>query len=249
MSFRRAVLTTLVLALAIVPASAANKVDEARVAELEARIESLESQLSELQSKLAEIEDLAMRDQRANEAFTELTRLYNQGDHVAAKAALDDFQSKYAGTEAAKRADRIARELAVIGKPAPASVVATQWYAGESGANLDIASGTALVVFFEEWCPHCKREVPKMKDTWAKFGGRGLNMMAATKVTRSATDDKVQSFVDTNDLDFPVFKENGELSRYFNVSGIPAAAVVKDGKIVWRGHPANLTDQMLEAWL
>jgi thiol-disulfide isomerase/thioredoxin len=249
MSFRHAVLTILVLAIAIAPVAAAKQVDDARVTELETRIESLESQIAALQSKMAEIEDFAMRDQRANEAFAELTRLYNQGDHVAAKAALDDFQAKYAGTDAAKRAARIARELAVIGKPAPASVVATQWYSGENPASLDIASGTTLVVFFEEWCPHCKREVPKMKETWEKYGDRGLNLLAATKVTKSATDEKVQSFVDSNGLVFPVFKENGELSRYFNVSGIPAAAVVKDGKIVWRGHPANLTDQMLDAWL
>ena len=66
MSFRHAVLTTLVLALAIAPVAAAKKVDDARVAELEARIESLESQIAALQSKMAEIEDLAMRDQRAS---------------------------------------------------------------------------------------------------------------------------------------------------------------------------------------
>ncbi len=43
--------------------------------------------------------------------------------------------------------------------------------------------------------------------------------------------------------------ETGKLTEYFNVSGIPAAAVVKDGKIVWRGHPIRLTDEMLKNWL
>ena len=28
-----------------------------------------------------------------------------------------------------------------------------------------------------------------------------------------------------------------------------AAAVVKDGKVVWRGHPGKLTDDMFKAWL
>lgn len=250
MSLRRVLVWTIVCGLAVLPAAAAKKVDEERVAALEARIETLETRLEEMQSKVEEIEDLAMRDQRANEAFVELTRLYNQGNHVEAKAALDEFQTKYAGTDAAKRAARIARELAVIGKPAPADVVATQWYAGEQSANLDLAeAGTTLVVFFEEWCPHCKREVPKMQETWQKFGDRGLNLLAATKVTKSSTDEKVRGFVEAHGLQFPVFKEDGQLSRYFNVSGIPAAAVVKDGKVVWRGHPANLTDPMIEGWL
>jgi hypothetical protein len=29
------------------------------------------------------------------------------------------------------------------------------------------------------------------------------------------------------------------------VTGIPAAAVVKGGKVIWRGHPAQLTDDVL----
>ena len=42
---------------------------------------------------------------------------------------------------------------------------------------------------------------------------------------------------------------DGSLSQYFNVGGIPAAAVVKDGKVVWRGHPARLSEQMLKDWI
>ena len=250
MTLRRAFPLFVALALAALPAAAAGKkVDEERVTALESRLEALEKQLGDMQSRMTEIEDLALRDQRAEEASKELTRLYNAGDHLAAKELLDTFQKDYAGTEAAKRATRIAGELQVIGKPAPAQVTATQWYAGESAANLDLASGTALVVFFEEWCPHCKREVPKMQATYDKFSGQGLNVMACTKVTKSATDEKVQEFVTTNNLQFPVFKEDGNLSQYFGVSGIPAAAVVKDGKIIWRGHPANITDAMLASWL
>jgi hypothetical protein len=35
----------------------------------------------------------------------------------------------------------------------------------------------------------------------------------------------------------------------FNVSGIPAAAVVKDGVVVWRGHPARLNNDILTGML
>ena len=44
-------------------------------------------------------------------------------------------------------------------------------------------------------------------------------------------------------------KESGDASKAFGVSGIPAAAVVKDGKVVWRGHPGRLTEQMIESWI
>jgi hypothetical protein len=35
------------------------------------------------------------------------------------------------------------------------------------------------------------------------------------------------------------------MSNAYAVTGIPAAAVVKGGKVVWRGHPAQLTDEVL----
>ena len=42
---------------------------------------------------------------------------------------------------------------------------------------------------------------------------------------------------------------NEGLAQYFAVSGIPAAAVVKNGKVVWRGHPARINDEMLKGWM
>jgi hypothetical protein len=39
------------------------------------------------------------------------------------------------------------------------------------------------------------------------------------------------------------------MSRRFAVSGVPAAAVIKDGKIVWRGHPSRLNDAFFKKWL
>ena len=50
-------------------------------------------------------------------------------------------------------------------------------------------------------------------------------------------------------MTYPTAKENGDLSKHFNVSGIPAAAVVKGGKVVWRGHPGRLNDSMIDGWL
>ena len=33
------------------------------------------------------------------------------------------------------------------------------------------------------------------------------------------------------------------------IKTVPAAAVVKDGKIVWRGHPSRLSESMIKKWL
>ena len=74
-------------------------------------------------------------------------------------------------------------------------------------------------------------------------------MVGLTKLTRGKSKEEAMSFLQENNVTYPVAKESGDLSKHFNVSGIPAAAVVKDGTIVWRGHPARLTDDMLNGWL
>ena len=74
-------------------------------------------------------------------------------------------------------------------------------------------------------------------------------MIGLTKLSRSSTKEKVREFIYENEITYPMAKENGEMSKYFNVSGIPAAAFIKDGTIVWRGHPARITVDMLNSWL
>lgn len=88
-----------------------------------------------------------------------------------------------------------------------------------------------------------------MQATYNKFHDDGLAVVALTKITKSSTEEKVTAFIETHSLDFPIAKERGDVSRYFNVSGIPAAAVVKDGKVIWRGHPGQLNDNIIQSWL
>ena len=87
-----------------------------------------------------------------------------------------------------------------------------------------------------------------MQATWDKYKGK-IQMVGLTKITRSATEEKVTEFIAENKVTYPTAKENGDLSKHFNVSGIPAAAVVKGGKIIWRGHPGRLSDDMIDGWL
>ena len=122
-----------------------------------------------------------------------------------------------------------------------------KWYQGK-GEYSD--SKATLLVFWEVWCPHCKKEIPKLAEEEGKYKDKGVQIVAMTKVTKSATDDKVQEFLKENKVKFPVGKEqDGSMSQAFAVTGIPAAALVKNGKVIWRGHPARLDDATLDALL
>lgn len=250
----------IVLALiAILPTLAlAGKKDDPRVQELEEKIAALEAEMNErltamemsVDKKIDDaIQEIAQRETRATAAFREINALVSKGQHKDAKVKMDEFTKKYAGTDAAKKAASIQRELAVIGKKAPSEFEIQKWYAGEGEITSLDGPGTTLIVFWEEWCPHCKREVPKMKETYARLQADGLKVIALTQITKRSTDETVTAFVQKNSLEFPIAQEPGKIKSYFNVSGIPAAAVVKDGEIVWRGHPARLSDTILKGWL
>ena len=96
---------------------------------------------------------------------------------------------------------------------------------------------------------HCQREVPKLQALYDNLKGDGLQVVGLTKITKSATEEKVAEFITSRSVSYPVAKENGQASQHFGVSGIPAAAVIKDGKVIWRGHPARLSEAQLKSWL
>jgi thiol-disulfide isomerase/thioredoxin len=139
---------------------------------------------------------------------------------------------------------RTCDELAILGKPAVDFQVES-WF--QSPAKL--GREPTLIVFFETWCPHCRREVPRLQELHTTYAGR-MAVIAVTKVNRSSTDDAVREFIAEHGLTFPIGKErSGLMSEYYAVSGIPAAVLLKGGEVAWRGHPARLNDDLLDALL
>jgi thiol-disulfide isomerase/thioredoxin len=136
-------------------------------------------------------------------------------------------------------------EIETVGKDSTPLAV-DKWFVGKT--SMDEGKATVLV-FWEVWCPHCQREVPKLQATYDKYKGSGLNMVGVTQVSNGKTDEEVASFLSEAKVTYPIAKTGPDVPGHYNVSGIPAAAVVKDGKVVWRGHPAMLTDSLIEGWL
>jgi thiol-disulfide isomerase/thioredoxin len=184
----------------------------------------------------------------AQTALAAVNKLIAAGDSTKAKADMTAFMQKYGNTQAAKSARRTYQELQVVGKAIPADWGIEKWFQGESDINL-AGANTTLVVFWETWCPHCQREVPKLQALYDSLRGDGLQVVGLTKINKSSTEEKVSDFIKAQNVNYPIAKENGSASTHFGVSGIPAAAVVKDGKVIWRGHPARLSEAQLKGWL
>ncbi len=183
------------------------------------------------------------RTEAAIALFREANQLVAARKYDEARAKLNQLKNEYGDTPAARSGDKVLREIEVIGKPTGPLQV-EKWYQGQT----EIGNEPTLLVFWEAWCPHCKREVPKLEELYQKHKGK-MAVIGLTKQTRNITDDQVKSFIEEKGIHYPIAKEaDGAMSRYYNVSGIPAAAVVKDGKVVWRGHPARITEEMIAEW-
>ncbi len=223
--------------------------------EMAKRLDDLESKVAQLETKAAAGPQVKPvkgapaandADEQAAAALLKEASKASEGmKYDEAKSKLAELKEKFPTTRAARAAQRLDAELAIIGKDAP-SMSIEKWFQGNQAS---LADGTTLVIFWEVWCPHCKREVPNMSKTYEKWKPKGLNVIGLTKMTRDTTEEAVTGFIKDNNVAYPMAKEQGDaMSKAFGVRGIPAAAVVKDGKIVWRGHPARINDDMLTTW-
>lgn len=164
------------------------------------------------------------------------------GDVAAARAKWVEARGMTDDPRALDYLDRMLATVASVGDPAGALEV-------EQVIQGDLPSwgeGATLVFFFESWCPHCRREMPEMQQRLATLQARGIHLLALTRLSRDTPIKEVRQLLKSSGARFPVAVETGEIAARFGVEGIPAAAVVQDGVIVWRGHPQQLGDEALD---
>ena len=220
---------------------------EQQVAQLNERISELEEQLADLSASVHSQHPDPRMEQEASQALQEINTLIRAGNTEQARDEMDAFMATYGNTQAGSRAATLHRELGVVGKEVPEEWNFAGWFQGER--DIDLSSDDAtLLVFWETWCPHCRREVPKLQTVANQYADQGLQVLGISGLSRGGTEEKMMAFLDDNNVEFPMARDDGSLSAHFGVAGIPAVAVVKSGKVVWRGHPASIAPEMLEGW-
>lgn len=213
---------------------------------VETRITALETEVATLQDRVAMLEgDTSAAERREAEAvalYDQLSAAVAEGEVARAKELLSQLDTRFAGTRAQSRASRLRAELEVVGQPAVALDV-QQWFQGYA----DITQGAWVVIFFEQWCPHCRREMPQLQQQLPAVQAEGFQVVAATKLTRTSTEDNTREMLASAGIAFAVAQVGDAAWSAYNVSGIPAAVVIVDGTAVWRGHPARINPDLLRA--
>lgn len=243
-----AVAALLFLLFVTIDAPTADNGLEHQVAQLNERITDLEAELAGLAADVRSQHPDPRMEQEAAQALQGINSLIREGHTEQARDAMDAFMASYRNTQSGRQAASLHRELGVVGRAVPEEWNFAGWFQGENDIDLS-SDGPTILVFWETWCPHCRRAMPTLQQTYAKYKSRGLSIVGLTKLTRDSTDQKVTEFMAQHKLMYPMAKEDGTMSTYFNVGGIPSSAVLKNGKVVWSGHPAAINDGMIEGWL
>ena len=134
------------------------------------------------------------------------------------------------------------------------ALASAKWVQGEAPKEFE----TGKVYMFEcwaTWCGPCIAAIPHVNDLHKKYHDKGLRVFGINVWEDGF--DKVADFVKKkgDGMSYPVaYTGRGSdfEKQWLNaagVKGIPHAFVVRDGKLVLKTHPSQLTDSVIEALL
>jgi len=100
------------------------------------------------------------------------------------------------------------------------------------------------VEFWATWCPPCLKSVPHLNEVYNKYKAKGLEIVGITDEDAAT----VKKFQEKVPMSYAVAIDTPKsLYKQFGITAIPQAYLVdKSGKVVWTGHPLELTDAEIQ---
>jgi len=115
------------------------------------------------------------------------------------------------------------------------------------GKQPELSGRPVLVEFWATWCPPCRKSIPHLNQIYEKFKSQGLEIVGITDEDEAT----VKKFQQQVPMEYNVAINTPQsVYQRFGIEGIPTAFLVnKGGKIVWTGHPMELTDVQIQGVL
>jgi len=173
-----------------------------------------------------------------------------EADLEGAEKAFREITDRYPETRLARKAQNKLEGIELVGSQAPPLQV-KEWI-GEAPPEGGIYGGKlTLLSFWAIWCPHCKRNIPKIEGLLETYATKGVSVVGVTREREGQGADKVREYVDSHPMDYPTaVDEDGKTSQALVVKSIPCVvAVDSHGRICWHGHPDHLSGKVIESLL
>jgi thiol-disulfide isomerase/thioredoxin len=119
---------------------------------------------------------------------------------------------------------------------------------GKTFSLSDFKDKVIVLEFWATWCPPCRQSIPhlsklqeKYKDKVVVIGISGEEKTVVEKFFNAQSEMKYRVAIDNED------KTAGIYMTGFGVNGIPHAFIIKEGKILWHGHPMEMDKTLAKA--
>ena len=123
--------------------------------------------------------------------------------------------------------------------------------AGDENIALeDLRGQVVLVNFWSAACPPCREEKPHIQRVYDELNEAGFTVLAVNLNDRL---DMAQSYLDENQLTFPVVRDDGAVSQLYEVQFIPKSLLIDKEGIIRHVQVGPVDDDglrtLVEAWL
>lgn len=89
----------------------------------------------------------------------------------------------------------------------------------------DFAGKVVFLNFWATWCPPCRIEVPHLKELYAKYQDKGLEVIGIS--LDLAGGEVVKAFVDKNQINYPILLGDEKIAMdYDGILGIPTSFLI-----------------------
>jgi len=170
----------------------------------------------------------------------------SEGDMDAAERTFGEITDRYPKNRMAQKARSRLEGIGLVGYTA-APLEIQEWIGDPPPEIKDLKGKATLLNFWAIWCPHCKRNIPKIGKLANKFSDVGLNVVGVSRERKNFEAEKIREYIRTHPMHFPTGIDNGaKTSTAYAVSSIPRIVVVDArGKVRWHGHPDYITEKVI----
>ena len=97
-------------------------------------------------------------------------------------------------------------------------------------AQLSEGKKYILIDFWASWCAPCRREIPNLRNLYAKYGSRGFQIIS---ISRDKNAEDWKKAIEDEQLTWPNFLDESNIAKLYKVRAIPTMYLVDaDGRIV-----------------